>query len=62
MYPPLPYMERVAQKHDVIPLRFPVRLTTGQEVQEVPVRPGQVCVTHNSPASMVLTFVVQRPL
>ncbi|KZV68751.1 cytochrome P450 [Peniophora sp. CONT] len=44
LYPAVPYLERVAQKDDIIPLRFPVRLTSGQEVREVIVRPGQTVI------------------
>ena len=42
MYPALPYMERVAMKDDIIPLREPVRLENGQVVSEIPVTAGQV--------------------
>ncbi|KAK0460546.1 cytochrome P450 [Desarmillaria tabescens] len=41
LYPALPYMERVATKPDVIPLRQPLQLANGQVVHHVVVRPGQ---------------------
>ncbi|KAI0704538.1 cytochrome P450 [Earliella scabrosa] len=44
MYPALPYMERVAMKDDIIPLREPVRLENGQVVSEIPVTAGQVVI------------------
>ncbi|EKM50918.1 uncharacterized protein PHACADRAFT_128546 [Phanerochaete carnosa HHB-10118-sp] len=42
LYPGLPYMERVATKEDVIPLREPVKLSNGKVVSELPISPGQV--------------------
>lgn len=42
MYPGLPYMERIATKADVIPLREPVTLSNGKLVSELHVSPGQV--------------------
>jgi len=42
LYPGLPYMERVATKADVIPLREPVKLVDGKVVSELPISPGQV--------------------
>ncbi|KAI0922392.1 hypothetical protein AcV7_005936 [Taiwanofungus camphoratus] len=41
MYPGLPYMERIAMKADVIPLREPVQLPNGDTITELPVFPGQ---------------------
>lgn len=41
MYPALPYMERLATKHDVIPLRNPVRMRNGAVVNEIVIHPGQ---------------------
>jgi len=41
LYPGLPYMERVATKHDVIPLHQPVKLSDGRMTQEVSIKPGQ---------------------
>ncbi|KAK7060429.1 hypothetical protein VNI00_001194 [Paramarasmius palmivorus] len=42
LYPGLPYMERVATKHDVIPLGSAVTGSRGKPVSEVVVQPGQV--------------------
>lgn len=42
LYPGLPYMERVATKHDAIPLGTPVTGPDGKPVSEVVVQPGQV--------------------
>ena len=42
MYPSLPYIERVATVPDSIPLGEPVKLSTGEVVNQVPVSPGQV--------------------
>lgn len=42
LYPALPYMERLATKHDVIPLRKPTRTKAGTMVNEVTILPGQV--------------------
>ncbi|KAH9896523.1 cytochrome P450 [Cubamyces lactineus] len=41
LYPALPYMERVATKEDLIPLRYPVKGTDGRLITEVPISPGQ---------------------
>ena len=35
-------MERVADKDDKLPLRFPVKMSNGIEVNEVYIRSGQV--------------------
>lgn len=43
MYPGLPYMERIATKHDLIPLGKPVIDRYGRKLQEIKVAPGQVC-------------------
>nr|BAK09405.1 cytochrome P450 [Postia placenta] len=42
LYPGLPYMERTAACADIIPLRDPVQLSTGQLITALPVAPGQV--------------------
>nr|BAK09392.1 cytochrome P450 [Postia placenta] len=42
LYPGLPYMERTAIRADVIPLREPVRLSSGELISALPVLPGQV--------------------
>jgi hypothetical protein len=42
MYPGLPYMERVATKHDVIPLSRPIDSSNGRSLNEVQILPGQV--------------------
>jgi len=41
LYPGVPYMERVATKADIIPLRSPVILRDGRSVTEIAVQPGQ---------------------
>ncbi|KAL5536466.1 hypothetical protein ACEPAF_288 [Sanghuangporus sanghuang] len=41
-YPGLPYMERVATKHDIIPLGQPVKLSDGSVTSQVEVSPGQI--------------------
>ncbi|KAL4262830.1 cytochrome P450 family protein [Pleurotus pulmonarius] len=41
LYPALPYMERLAMKRDVIPLRKPVRAQDGRVIHEITVLPGQ---------------------
>ncbi|KAI0310104.1 cytochrome P450 [Amylostereum chailletii] len=41
MYPGLPYMERIATKDDIIPLKEAMRLDDGHVVHEVVVHPGQ---------------------
>ncbi|KAI0644064.1 cytochrome P450 [Trametes meyenii] len=42
MYPGLAYMERVAMAPDVIPLREPVKLSTGEITKQLAILPGQV--------------------
>ena len=42
MYSSLPYIERVATVPDSIPLGQPVKLSTGDVVNQVLVSPGQV--------------------
>ncbi|KAM5543816.1 hypothetical protein V8D89_002433 [Ganoderma adspersum] len=44
LYPGLPYIERVAMVPDVIPLGEPIKLATGEVVNQIPVSPGQVVV------------------
>ncbi|OSD07755.1 cytochrome P450 [Trametes coccinea BRFM310] len=44
MYPALPYIERIAMKEDVLPLREPVHLSNGQVVSHLPIPAGQVVV------------------
>ncbi|OCB85142.1 cytochrome P450 [Sanghuangporus baumii] len=41
-YPGLPYMERVATKHDIIPLGQPVKLSDRSVTSQVEVSPGQI--------------------
>ena len=48
MYPGLAYIERVAMKPDVIPLRFPVDSPAGGKVTEVVVTKGQVSSSAHS--------------
>jgi hypothetical protein len=43
LYPGLAYMERVAMKDDVIPLREPIKLRNGQTTSSLPIARGQVC-------------------
>lgn len=57
MYPGLPYMERIAMKADVIPLREPVQLPNGDTITELPVYPGQVRVP-----SLTLEYISCRAL
>ncbi|KIK54686.1 hypothetical protein GYMLUDRAFT_77003 [Collybiopsis luxurians FD-317 M1] len=44
LYPPLPYFERVSTKLDIIPLRYPVKLSNRDIVQEVHLGLGQTVI------------------
>ena len=55
LYPGLAYMERVATREDVIPLRHVVRMTDGAERNELVVRPGQVCFATHRLSSVLTT-------
>lgn len=42
LYPPVPYVERVAGEDDVLPLRHPVVAPSGEPLYDLPIRKGQV--------------------
>ena len=50
MYPGLAYMERIAEKSDVIPLEKPQTLKDGSTTSKIVVSTGQVSILHANPA------------
>ena len=42
MYPSASHTERIALKDDVLPLRFPVKSATGEEMTSVRIKEGQL--------------------
>lgn len=50
MYPPIAHIERVAQRDDVLPLRFPVKdRKTGKDMHSIRIRKGQVSTPSRFP-------------
>ncbi len=68
LYPALAYMERVSTTSDIIPLRDPVKLSSGNTTSEIFIQPGQVCgirgdmVTHESDEKRLYLQTVIIPI
>lgn len=66
LYPPIPYVERVAAEDDVLPLRHPITTPNGTVITELPIRKGQVCnhfsTSENNRILMFFMKTVQIPM